>query len=89
MNNMTRQEREEIILEDIKDKARGFCSAQIKVVIRTIPSTKYPKGAKYEGFLFDVQEGKLLLDDTYVMKRIEIYLSEIASPSDIYQKEDK
>lgn len=80
------------ITEDIKDKARFFCGNQTKVVIRTIPSTKYPKGAKYEGYIFEVVNNLILFNDTYkdeiTPKRFHIYISEIATPSDIYAKEE-
>jgi len=84
---MTRQETEQT-REDIKDKARGFLIQQIEIVIRTIPSTKYPKGAKYSGYIFDVQDNKIILDDTFINERIEIFISEIASPADIWKKEE-
>ena len=73
--------------EDIKDKARGFLIRQVEVVIRTVPSTKYPKGARYSGYIFDVLDNKIILNDTYVMKRFEIFISELASAADIYEKE--
>lgn len=80
---MTRQDM--TLSEDIKDKARGFCNEEKKVIIRTIPSTKFPKGAKYEGYIFDVLPRLIILNDTVVMKRFHIYFSEIASPADIYE----
>lgn len=86
---MTGQEQ---IIEDIKDKARGFCNTQTKVIVRTIPSTKYPKGAKYEGYVFDVLNNIIVFNDTWKDEskpyRIYIYISEIASPADIYKKEE-
>lgn len=75
--------------EDIKDKARGFQIKQTKVRIITIPSVKFPKGAKYSGFIFDVLDNRIVLDDTFVMKRIDIYLSEIGSSADIWEAEDE
>lgn len=70
--------------EDIMDKARGLCNIQKKVFIRTIPSTKFPKGGRFQGYIFDVQNNKIVLNDTFVMRRIDIFISEIASPADIY-----
>jgi hypothetical protein len=76
---------QELTREDIKDKARGFLIRQCKIVIRTIPSTKYPKGAKYQGYVIDVLDNILILHDTYIDQRVQIYISEIVSPADIYE----
>jgi hypothetical protein len=85
---MTRQEQ---ILEDTKIKAKQFCDAQTKVVVRTSPSTKFPKGAKYEGYIIAVLERLFLFDDTYhgedKRKRVHIYFSEIAGTADIYEQD--
>lgn len=75
------------VIEDIKDKARGFCKNQDIILIRTIPSTRFPKGAKYQGWIKDVQNNKIILWDTYVDKQIEIFISEIESPADLWREE--
>jgi hypothetical protein len=80
---------QDMIRDDIIDKARGFLIQQVKIIIRTIPSTKYPRGRKFEGYVMDVSDRQILLHDTYVDEEITIYISEIASPSDIYLKEEK
>jgi len=84
---MTGQEVEKI-REDIKDKAREFIIRQVEVIIRTCPSTKYPKGAKYSGYIFDVKDNKIILNDTFINERLEIFISEISSPADIWEKEE-
>ena len=77
------------VKEDILDKARTFQSTQKKIIIRTKPSTRFPKGAKYEGFIVDVLDNRITFNDTYKtpMKTIIIYLSEIASSSDLWEFE--
>ena len=81
---MTRQEVDQI-RQDIKDKAVDFLIRQIEIVIRTVPSTKFPNGAKYQGYVFDVKDNKIVLSDTVVNKRIDIFISEIASPADLWE----
>lgn len=84
---MTEQNRAELI-RDILDKARGFCNTKEKIIILTAPSARYPRGGKFEGYIFDVYEDKIIkLDDTYASERINIFISEIKSPSDIFPKE--
>lgn len=88
MTDETRPE-QEMIREDIVDKAKYYCSIQKEVIILTKPSARYPKGARFQGFIFDATYNKIELNDTFVNKRITIYISEISSPSDIFIKEDK
>ena len=88
MNDETRQD-QELIREDIVDKAKYFCSIQKEVIILTKPSARYPNGARFQGFIFDATYNKIELNDTFVNKRITIYISEITSPSDIFEKEEK
>ena len=81
----TRQE----IVEDIKDKARSFCNTQEIILIRTRPSVKYPKGAKFEGRVVNVNERNIHIWDTYVNESIFIYLSDIESPADLWLKPEE
>lgn len=82
----------EKVREDIKDKARGFCAIQQKVIIKTLPSTRFPTGAKYEGYIFDVTNNQIIFDDTFkdiaTPLRIHIFLSELSSPADIWEAKD-
>lgn len=74
---------------DIKEKAADFLIQNCKVRIQTKPSTKFPKGGRFQGYIFDVTSFKIVLDDTFAMKRFDIFLSEIASPADIWKDEDE
>ena len=83
----TRLEAIEKLRDDIREKASDFYIRQCKVKIRTIPSTKFPSGGRYQGYVFDVQGNKIVLNDTFAMQRFTIFISEIASPADIWEAE--
>jgi len=72
------------LLSSIIDKLHGYEITKKKVFIRTIPSTIYPKGKSYNGQVRFVlsSKGKFsFIDDKNGI--IEIYFTEIASPTDI------
>ena len=87
MKEETRAELE-MMRADIVDKARYYCSIQKEVVILTKPSSRYPRGGKFQGLIFDADYNKIELNDTFISKRITIYISEITSSADIFEKED-
>lgn len=84
---MTEKQVTEQIREDILDKAKFLCAQQLHCRILTRPSAKYPRGGKFQGYIFDVKNNVIKIDDTFDKERHEIYLSEIISPADLFEVE--
>lgn len=74
----------DIILRDIIDKLNGFEISQKKTYIRTKPTSLYPRGKFYIGYVrfIDTTTGTFnFFDDKEAV--VTIYFSEIAGPTDI------
>lgn len=75
---------------DIIDKLNGYEISKKRCKIVTKPSTAYPKGKWFNGVVrFVYTERKLVsfIDDKLGI--IDVYFSEIASPTDISEAPDR
>lgn len=73
---------QDIMRHDIRSKIMTYFKSQKKLFIKTKPSSTFPRGKFFNGYVMDLNKDFFSFRDD-VDTLVDIYYSEIASPRDI------